>query len=114
MSNSHPFMKYNAMCDRKFLSKIPPSFNFKEFILDHLIRSASILWSLQLYLEPLHPNLKAIHRLNGSLCARLVVKTHEPEAFALVCGAVNEDLAADDIAEGEKHLHQLCVSELLW
>ena len=35
------------------------------------------------------------------------------EAFALVGGSVDEDFGADDVAEGEEHLHQLGVPELL-
>ncbi len=40
----------------------------------------------------------------------LVVLT---EALALVGGAVDEDLGADDVAEGQEHLHELGVAELL-
>ena len=35
------------------------------------------------------------------------------EAFALVGGAVDVDLGADDVAERHEHLSQLSVSELL-
>ena len=51
--------------------------------------------------------------LNCSLCTGRVIKTHKSKAFALVGGSVNEDLATDNIAKGEEHLHQLCISKLL-
>lgn len=35
------------------------------------------------------------------------------ETFALVSSAVDENFATDDVAEGQEHLHQLRVSELL-
>ena len=35
------------------------------------------------------------------------------EALALVGGPVDEDLGADDVAEGQEHLHQLGVAKLL-
>lgn len=36
------------------------------------------------------------------------------EALALVGCPVHEDLRGDDGAEGQKHLHEFIVSELLW
>ena len=36
------------------------------------------------------------------------------ETFALVCGSVNENFRADDISEGQEHLHELCITKLLW
>ena len=51
--------------------------------------------------------------MNGSLGTGLVVETDKSEAFALIGGAVYEDLGADDVSEGEKHLHKLGVPELL-
>ena len=60
-----------------------------------------------------HPNLESIHGLNSSLCTGGVIKADEAEAFALVGGSVNEDFGADNIPEGEKHLHELGVSKLL-
>jgi len=41
------------------------------------VRSVGVLRSLQLNFEPLHSNLKAVHRLDGRLCTCLIVKTHE-------------------------------------
>jgi len=35
------------------------------------------------------------------------------EAFALIGRSVDEDLGADDVAEGQEHLHQFRVPELL-
>ena len=35
------------------------------------------------------------------------------EAFTLIGGPVDEDLRADDVPEGQEHLHQLRVTELL-
>lgn len=35
------------------------------------------------------------------------------EAFALVGGTVDEHFAADDVAEGEEHLHELSIAKLL-
>ena len=88
--------------------------NFKNIFWSNLIWSPSILWSFQLNLESFHPDLEAIHGLYCRLGTGLVVETNEPKALALVGGTVNEDLAADDISKGEKHLHQLRISELLW
>ena len=51
--------------------------------------------------------------MNSSLCTGWIIKTDKSKALALVGGAVNEDLAADNIAKGEEHLHQLSVSKLL-
>ena len=42
-----------------------------------------------------------------------IFKGRLTETFALICGPVNEDFGANDVAEGQKHLHQLGVSELL-
>ena len=78
-----------------------------------LVQPTIILGPLELNLETLHPNLESIHGLNSSLCTGGVIKADEAEAFALVGGSVNEDFGADDIAEGEKHLHELGVTELL-
>ena len=36
------------------------------------------------------------------------------ETFALVSGSVNENFGADDISEGQEHLHELCITKLLW
>ncbi len=36
------------------------------------------------------------------------------EAFALIGGSIDEDFGTDDVAKGEKHLHQLRISKLLW
>lgn len=36
------------------------------------------------------------------------------EAFALVGGAVDKDLCGDDVPEGQEHLQDLRVGELLW
>ena len=60
-----------------------------------------------------HPNLESIHGLDGRLCTGGVIKTDESEAFALVGGSVYEDFGADDVPEGEEHLHELGVPELL-
>ena len=51
--------------------------------------------------------------MNSSLCTGGVIKADEAKAFALVGGSVNEDFGADNIPEGEKHLHKLGVSKLL-
>ena len=60
-----------------------------------------------------HPNLESIHGLNSRLCTGGVIKTDEAEAFALVGGSVYEDFGADDVPEGEEHLHELSISKLL-
>lgn len=36
------------------------------------------------------------------------------KTFALIGGAINEDLAANHVAKREKHLHQFSVSKFLW
>lgn len=43
----------------------------------------------------------------------VVVKLQRTETLALVGGAVDEYFAADDVAKGQKHLHQFGVSKLL-
>lgn len=35
------------------------------------------------------------------------------EAFALIGGSIDEDFGTDDVAKGEKHLHQLRIPKLL-
>jgi len=35
------------------------------------------------------------------------------ETFALVCGSVNENFGADDVSEGQEHLHELSIPKLL-
>ena len=65
-----------------------------------LIWLGCILGSLQLNFESFHSNLETIHGLNSCLCTGGVIKADKAEALALVGGAVNEDLAADNIAEG--------------
>lgn len=64
--------------------------------------------------QSLHPDLKAVHGLNSCLCTSRVVKAHKTKALALVGGAVHENLGGNDSAEGQEHLHELVVSELLW
>ena len=78
-----------------------------------LVWPVYISWLLQLDFKSLHPDLEPIHSLNCCLCTCRIVETDESEAFALVCGTVDEDLRTDDIAEGEEHLHKFCISELL-
>ena len=78
-----------------------------------LVRLWRIFWPFQLNLQSLHPDLESVHRLDRRLGARRVVEADEAEALALVGGAVDEHLGADDVAEGEEHLHQLGVPKLL-
>ena len=63
--------------------------------------------------ESLHSNLESVHGCDGGLCTARIVKADKPEALALVGGSVNEDFGADNIPEGEKHLHELRISKLL-
>jgi len=79
-----------------------------------LVRSVDLPWFLQLDLQPLHPDLETIHRLYRSLSRCGIVKTDKAKALALVSRAVNKHLWADDVAKGEKHLHQFCIAKLLW
>ena len=51
--------------------------------------------------------------MNSSLCTGGVIKADEAKAFALVGGSVDEDFGADNIPEGEKHLHELGITKLL-
>ena len=51
-----------------------------------------------MYLESLHAYLEAVHGPDGCLCAGWVVEAHEPEALALVGGAVNKHLRAYHVA----------------
>lgn len=78
-----------------------------------LVWSVYISRLLKLDFKSLHPNLEPIHSLDRCLCTCGIVETDKSEAFALVCGTVNEDLTTDDIAEGEEHLHKFCISEFL-
>ena len=73
----------------------------------------SVFWSFQLYFESFHANLKSIHGLDSSLGTGWIIEADKAKAFALVCGSVNEDLGADDIAKWKEHLHQLCITKLL-
>ena len=109
-SQNHSIEVFTIIC---FKSKILCSEKGGWFQQFDLIGAASVLGSLELNLQPLHSDLEAIHGLDGGLGTRLVVETDEAEALALVGGPVYEDLAADDVAEGEEHLHQLRVSKLL-
>jgi len=68
---------------------------------------------LELDLEPLHADLEAVHGPDGGLGAGGIVKADKAKAFALVGGAINEDLGADDGAKGEEHLHELGIAKLL-
>lgn len=43
-----------------------------------LVGAVGVLWPLQLHLEPLHADLEAVHRLDGSLGTTWVVETHKP------------------------------------
>lgn len=52
-------------------------------------------------------------RVRASLSRVRPVLRGLTEALALVGGAVNEYLGADDVTEGKEHLHQLRVAELL-
>lgn len=36
------------------------------------------------------------------------------KTFALICSTINKYFRTDDIAEWNKHLHQFCITELLW
>ena len=78
-----------------------------------LVRSSIVFWPLELNFKSLHSNLESVHGCNGGLSAGRIVKTDEPKALALVGGSVNEDLGADDVPEGEEHLHELSISKLL-
>ena len=78
-----------------------------------LVRLRRVFWPFQLNLQSLHPNLEPVHRLDGGLGTCGVVEADKSEALALVGRPVDEHLRADDVAEGEEHLHQLGVPKLL-
>ena len=78
-----------------------------------LIRSSIVFWPLELNFKSLHSNLESVHCCNGGLCTPRIIKTDKSKALALVGGSVNEDLGADNIPEGEKHLHELGITKLL-
>ena len=78
-----------------------------------LIRSSIVFWPLELNFKSLHSNLESVHGCDGGLRTARIVKADKPEALALVGGSVNEDFGADNIPEGEKHLHELRISKLL-
>ena len=63
--------------------------------------------------KSLHSNLESVHGCNGGLSTARIVKADKPEALALIGGSVYEDFGADDVPEGEKHLHELSVTKLL-
>jgi len=66
-----------------------------------------------LYFETLHSNLETIHGLDRGLSAIGIIKADKSETFALVGGSVNEYFGADDVSEGQEHLHELRIPKLL-
>lgn len=102
-----------------------------------LVGLACVLGTLQLHFEAFHSNLEPVHRLDCRRSARSVVIAHEtcgkrekfiftqqlrifPQSFkqltetlALVRGAIDVHLGAEDGSEREEHLRQLVVAELL-
>ena len=78
-----------------------------------LIRSSIVFWPLELNFKSLHSNLESVHGCNGCLCTPRIIKTDKSKALALVGGSVNEDFGADNVPEGEKHLHELGIAKLL-
>lgn len=102
------------------------------FLLLYLVRSIGLFGPFQLYFKSLHANLKSIHGLDGGLSAVGIIEADESlkkfknhivfldmnlgkitETFALICGSVNENFGADDVSEGQEHLHELCITKLL-
>ena len=70
------------------------------------------------YLESLDTNLESIHSCDGCLGAAWIIKTHEPEALALVGGSVNEHLHVtedddDQLFAGDNHDHEVFTLELM-
>ena len=63
--------------------------------------------------KSLHSNLETVHGRDGGLCTSRIIKTDKSKALALVGRSVNEDFGADNVPEGEKHLHELRVTKLL-
>ena len=78
-----------------------------------LVRFASILWPLQLNLEPLCTNLETIHGLDGALSREGVVVADETKAFAEVRVLVDEHFGADDATKWLEHLHQIHVLHII-
>ena len=74
-----------------------------------LVRLASVLGSLELNFQPLCPDLKPVHGLNGALSRERVVVAHKSEALAEICVFVDEHLGADDAAKRLEHLDQVHV-----
>lgn len=77
------------------------------------VRPAHLLGLFQLDFQPLGADLETVHGLDGTLCGHCVVERDETEALAEVGDLVDEDLGADDGAEGGKHLHQVGVRHVV-
>ena len=74
-----------------------------------LVRLVGIFRPLQLHLQSLGANLKAVHGLNSALCFHWSVVANETEAFAEIGDLIDEDFGADDVAKRREHLNEVCV-----
>jgi len=67
--------------------------------------------ALQLHLEPLGADLKAVHRLNRGLRRYLVVVRYEAETFGQIRLLVDEYLRAEHVTERRECLREVRVGE---
>lgn len=74
---------------------------------------AVIFGALQLHLQPLHTDLKAIHGLDGSLRWHWIVIADKTKALAQIGLFVNEDFGRDHISERHEHLQDVLVPKFL-
>ena len=66
----------------------------------------------QLHLEPLYPDLVAIHSLNGAASRYRIIVAHKTEALAQVRVLVDENLSREHLAEGGERLRQIQIAKL--
>ena len=118
----------NGLCAIELCSSFPSPKTPNLSVCVLLVRSAGVFRSLELHFETLHTNLEAVHRLYGSGGGGWIVVGDETwnvsssanwteryctKTFALIRRAVNENFRWDYSAKGHKHLHELCIAELL-
>lgn len=78
-----------------------------------LVRLRGIFRFLQLHLQSLGADLKAVHRLDGRKRRIVIVERHETEALRQVRLLVDKHFGRNDVAERQKRRRQIGVGELL-
>lgn len=96
--------------------RFPPNKHFTfctNAVIQTLVRLGDVLGLLQLHLEALRADLKAVHSLDGRIRRRGRVKGHEPKALGQIRLLVDEDLRGDHGAKGRERGGEILVGELL-